>query len=124
MKNRGAQKNNTNALKHGFYSKQFRNSEIDGLTALKAAGHQDLASEIALLRVVIYRTLAQADLAASDPAAHVDWLSYLSALGLAATRIANLLRAQKILEGDQGEAVASTISLALQDIAKELKLSV
>jgi len=130
---RGAPKGNTNALKHGFYSRQFRKTETDDLAALTEAGLSELASEISLLRVAISRTLKQATQAeyghgsprcTSSPSdvPPPDWISYLSALGLAATRIATLLKTQKILEGDQAGVVQDTLMRAFTDIAKEMNL--
>ena len=118
---RGAPKGNTNALKHGFYSRQFRKTETDDLAALTEADLSELASEIALLRVTISRTLTQAGRAehTDDPP---DWISYLSAMGLAATRIATLLKTQKILEGDRAGVVQETLMRAFTDIAKEMNL--
>jgi uncharacterized protein YjcR len=111
-----APKGNTNALKHGFYSKQFRQSEMDGLSALQAVGFTDLASEIALLRVSVARCFEQV-----SHSEEVDWIATLSAIGLAAIRIATILRTQKILEGDQGAAVAETIKSAIAQVAKDWK---
>ena len=121
MSPRGAPKGNTNALKHGFYSRQFHKTETDDLAALTEAGLSELASEIALLRVTISRALTQAGQAehSSKPP---DWISYLSAMGLAATRIATLLKTQKILEGDQAGVVQETLMRAFTDIAKEMNL--
>ena len=121
MSPRGAPKGNTNALKHGFYSRQFRKTETDDLAALTEAGLSELASEISLLRVTISRTLNQAGQAehTDEPP---DWIAYLSAMGLAATRIATLLKTQKILEGDQAGVVQETLMRAFTDIAKEMNL--
>lgn len=123
MTPRGAPKGNTNALKHGFYSRQFRKQEVDDLSLLQSIDLPDLASEISLLRIAISRAFAQANLAASDPDLPVDWIPYLSSLGLAATRIATLLKAQKTLDGDQDGVVHQTIYRAFVDIAKEYKLN-
>ena len=49
---RGAQPGNLNALKHGFYSRNFLDLENTDLEAMLA---QDLESEIAMLRVVVRR---------------------------------------------------------------------
>ena len=49
---RGGQPGNTNALKHGFYTKNFSLAECQGLEATKEIV---LADEITLLRVLIRR---------------------------------------------------------------------
>ena len=53
---RGGQAGNTNALKHGFYTKNFSLAERRGLEATKEIV---LADEIALLRVLIRRFSGQ-----------------------------------------------------------------
>ena len=53
---RGAQPGNTNALKHGFYTKNFSLAERRGLEATQEIV---LADEIALLRVLIRRFSGQ-----------------------------------------------------------------
>ncbi len=111
---RGAKPGNTNALKHGFYSRQFREVELADLEAMLAKG---LESEIAMLRVVIRRVL--------ELARGVDNLEQardnLYALGSAATRLATLLRTQKIHFGDT-DYINQAISNGLQDALKELKI--
>ncbi len=111
---RGAQPGNTNALKHGFYSRQFRELELADLEAVLTRG---LESEIAMLRVVIRRVL--------ELAGGIDDFEQardaLSALGSAAARLATLLRTQKTLLGDT-DYVSQAISNGLQDVLKEFKI--
>ena len=52
-KKRGGQPGNTNALKHGFYAKNFSLAERRGLQVTKGVV---LGDEIALLRVLIRRS--------------------------------------------------------------------
>ena len=40
-RNRGAQPGNVNALKHGFYSQQFRNGELADLDSFEDTNLQD-----------------------------------------------------------------------------------
>lgn len=108
---KGGQPRNLNALKHGFYSNQFREGEITDLEVLISEGLQD---EINMLRVITRRVLELAnDVEQIDIAVEI-----LGALGLAAARLAGLLKVQKILCGDEGE-VTKAISEALTDILKE-----
>ena len=51
-KKRGGQPGNTNALKHGFYTKNFSLAERRGLQATEGVA---LGDEIGLLRVLIRR---------------------------------------------------------------------
>ncbi|MFZ2097316.1 MAG: hypothetical protein WAV05_11835 [Anaerolineales bacterium] len=109
---RGAPKGNLNALKHGFYSRLFRSDETSELEDDSAS----LENEITLLRVMIRRTMELAD--------GIDDLKeatrVLDALGAAAGRLANLLRAQKSLN-ERRSQVADEISLAIQQVNQELR---
>ena len=55
-KKRGGQPGNTNALKHGFYTKQFSITERRGLQEIEGVV---LSDEIGLLRVLIRRFAEQ-----------------------------------------------------------------
>jgi len=110
---RGAQPSNLNALKHGFYSRQFKPDERDDLETMLADG---LTDEIAMLRVIIRRVMELADGVEMTQA-----INLLGALGMASTRLAGLLRTQRLLTGDSN-TTAQAISDALADIVKDLKL--
>jgi hypothetical protein len=114
MKNpRGAQKGNLNALKHGFYSRLFQTNETIDLDVDETSS---LEHEITLLRVMIRRTMDLAD--------GIDDLReatrVLDALGAAAGRLANLLRAQKSLS-ERHSPLADEISVAIQQVNAELR---
>jgi hypothetical protein len=111
----GAQPGNLNAFKHGFYSRQFQHPEEQDLDAMMASG---LVDEIAMLRVVTRRVLAMADGVEDLNQA----MKLLGAMGMAATRLAAILRTQKILTGDADSAIKATISQALTEVMQELKL--
>ena len=111
---RGAQPGNMNALKHGFFSDQFKDTEIRDLDAIVA---KDLASEIAMLRVVTRRVMELADGVESLD----DAMNVLGALGMASMRLAALLKAQRLLCGEGGgQNVAQAISQALSEVVKEM----
>jgi hypothetical protein len=120
MSPRGAPKGNTNAIKHGFYSRRFRQQDINDLDALSAADLPSLSSELALLRVALARTFEQAQ----DGGEDTDWIVYLADIGLAATRVASLLRTQKLLNGDYATNARQTILSAIAEVAREKHLSV
>lgn len=109
---RGAPKGNLNALKHGFYSRLFREIDVNNLPENAST----LEHEITLLRVMIRRTMQLAD--------GIDDLReatrVLDALGAAAARLANLLRAQKSLNASHSQ-VADEISVAIQEVNAELR---
>ena len=109
---RGAPIGNLNALKHGFYSRLFRNCEVSELPEES----NSLEHEITLLRVMIRRTMQLAD--------GIDDLKeatrVLDALGAAAGRLANLLRLQKSLTEAHSQ-LADEISIAIQQVNAELR---
>ena len=113
----GAPKNNVNALKHGFYARQFKATELKDLETILEGGTQaNLLDEIAMLRVTIRRTLELAK-GIDDLETATKWLSVL---GASATRIATLLRTQKLLGSDQPGLDA--ISMAIEQLTQEWHL--
>jgi len=88
---RGAQPGNRNAIKHGYYSRRLREMEADG----------GLEEVIAMLRDLLRRAAEET----IDPKPDlVNLLKALDTISAAADRLARLLRAQKELDGKQGEA--------------------
>jgi hypothetical protein len=110
---RGAPRGNLNALKHGFYSRLFHACEANDLNGDDSSS---LQHEITLLRVMIRRTMELAD--------GIDDLKEatraLDALGAAAGRLANLLRAEKTLNTSRSQ-LADEISIAIQQVNQELR---
>ena len=111
VKKRGGQPGNKNALKHGFYSQQFQNGELGDLDSYMAQGIDD---EIVMLRVITRRVLNLAD-GVDDLG---ESITLLGALGLAATRLAAMLKVKAMIGGD-GADVKTAISNTLNDILKE-----
>ncbi len=114
-KKRGGQTGNSNALKHGFYSRQFRQAESADLLAVDP---NCLDDEIRMLKVVARRVLAMAD---DDSLDYENMLKSLSVLGLTSTRIAGLMRTKKILSGED-PSTTSAICQALSEVIKELNI--
>ena len=114
---RGEQPGNTNALKHGFYSQQFRNGELADLDSFEDTNLQD---EIGVLRVYLRRLLELAD--GIEDTRHAA--AILDKVSLVTVRIATLAKAQRILSGDQDARVATALSEALQDVMKEMNLRI
>lgn len=90
---RGAPPGNHNALKHGFYSGQFRQIER---RAISQAANADLTGEINLLRVQILRYL-EAENSVSGTLDYETRLSALRTVSLAAGSLIRLVRLQAIL---------------------------
>lgn len=107
---RGAPRNNLNAFKHGYYSRLFRPLEAEDLQAILQDGLED---EIAMLRVITRRVFELAD---NEEDIETS-IKTLSALGVAATRLARLLEAQRSLGG--GDRTVQLLSQALSEIHDE-----
>ena len=92
---KGAQPGNLNALKHGFYSRQFQERELMDLEEIDAEG---LENEIAMLRVMMRRLMERIN--------HCEDLEQLNAvvgtLGMASSRLASMLRTESFLGKKQG----------------------
>jgi hypothetical protein len=87
--------------------------EAGDLDAMLSHGLQD---EISMLRVVTRRVMKL-----SKGVEDLDEaITVLGALGIAATRLAGLLKTQKILGGEQTDEVTAAINQALNDVIKEL----
>ena len=109
----GAQPGNKNAMKHGFYSRRFWEMERDELGHM---GH-DLEDEISLMKVLMRRVFETADQEEGD----LDmWFKTLSTLGLASTRLAKLINAQKALQGENTSDISGALKQALKEVTREL----
>jgi hypothetical protein len=106
----GAPAGNRNALKHGFYSAQYRRRDLTDLDVYQPAG---LSDEINLLRVHIRRVV--------ELGAEIDQLpqsiDLLRVLCLASTSLTRLLKAHAFLAAGPDE-----IGLAIQEVYNELVL--
>ena len=107
---RGAQPGNINALRHGFYSRQFKPSEAQDLEKTLSEGLHD---EIAMLRVATRRAFELANQADDIDQA----IKALGALGLASIRTSRLLKSQKEL--GNGDQALSAVSTAISEVLKE-----
>ncbi len=114
---RGGQPGNSNALKHGFYSRRFCDLERRDLDA---SLDDDLRSEAAMLRVQIRRVF--------DLAADVDDVeqasSLLRILALSVGRLAGLLRVQALYGLSAADDYGRTLNEALTELMDELSLKV
>jgi hypothetical protein len=105
---RGAQPGNTNALKHGFYSRHFRGLAEAELQAALSGG---LDEEIAMLRLVVRQVFALA----KGVEQLEQGVKLLGALGVASIRLAKLLQTQQEL-GGSGDQLLAALSQALGDV--------
>ena len=113
MRKRGGQPGNTNALKHGFYSRAFRSVDLDDLDTLELK----LEDEIAAARVAGRRMLELSD-EMSEP---MQSIRALAAFSTHLTHIASLIRTHAILTGGS-DTSSEAITNAIQAVARELKI--
>jgi len=112
---RGGQPGNTNALKHGFYTKNFSLAERQGLESIDEIV---LADEIALLRVLIRRFSAQ--ILASQGVSLNESAQHLAVISEAMLRLASLLRTNHMLGGSETGDLTQELSLVLAEIFTEM----
>lgn len=117
-KKRGGQAGNTNALKHGFYTKNFSLAERQGLEATQEIV---LADEIALLRVLIRRFSDQ--ILAAQGVTLNESAQHLAVISEAMLRLASLLRTNNMLGGTKTSDLAQQLSLSLAEVYAELSLN-
>ncbi len=117
-KKRGAQPGNHNALRHGFYSKEFRKVDLADLDTLEALNN-GLVSEIASLRVLNRRLLENLHDLGEENINVADLATLVNQIGVSYTRIASLMRTQSILIG-KTDNVAEAIAAALEQAYQEL----
>jgi uncharacterized protein YjcR len=119
----GAQAGNKNALRHGFYSKDFTITENK---ALDGESQTDVTAEINLLRVCIGRLQKELDF---DENWHHDdkgnqtrddhYLKALNTLSQMTQSLSTLTRTYYLLRGKSGD-VFDAIELALEEIRLEM----
>ena len=115
-KKRGGQPGNTNALKHGFYTKNFSLAERRGLQATEGVV---LSDEIALLRVLIRRFAEQ--IKGSQGVALNESAVHLSVISEAMLRLASLLRTDKMLGGSECDTLGAALSRSMSAVLEEMR---
>jgi uncharacterized protein YjcR len=120
QRKRGAQPGNKNAIKHGFYSRYYRRRELSDLDLQAAAmdDRQALAEEIAMLKILIRRVLELNEGETSLGEA----IDILTALSLAANRMANMIKVQKTIFGDES-SYSVLLQKALEEAARRLGIT-
>ena len=109
---RGALPGNTNAVKHGFYAKQFKNSDIK---ALEKSDPLNLADEIDMIRVFILRVVELSSIELSLPEA----LETLRVLSFAATCLTRLVNTQRL--AGTGSQTMDEFKAFLDEVIEELQ---
>ena len=109
----GAPRGNTNALKHGFYSRRFRKSEVADLEVTNATALRD---EIAMLRVCLRRMVEWAPAIKS----FADAATFVRVISLGSGALARLIRIQKAIGGSDFEAA---LYQAISEVGQELGIT-
>jgi hypothetical protein len=116
-RSRSAQHGNTNAVKHGFYSRKFREAEISELDASMSAG---LVDEIAAIKVTMRRLF---EVASDQQEDNLDDLAnLLTLMSQTGVKLASMMRTQKMLGGDQDQEIANAVTSALRQVMKGWKI--
>lgn len=104
---RGGQPGNHNALKHGFYSRFFREGELVDLQRITEEG---LDAELDLLRVLIRRMLEYTD---GDKDMESS-IRTITAVSVVTSRMANMLRVRNQVSRHAGEDKADPMKECLK----------
>ncbi|MDD5466350.1 MAG: hypothetical protein PHS96_00950 [Anaerolineales bacterium] len=103
------------AVKDSLYSTEFEQDELLALEAMIGGG---LESEVGMLRIMMRRTLAL-----SRGTSDLEEMRFnLGALGLAAMRVASLLKLRKEMLAER-EEVMQQISQAIAQVVEEMRIS-
>ena len=111
---RGAPPGNLNALKHGFYARQFKKAELTGLEKCDFDGLND---EIAILRVYIRRLIQQG----SDTTDLYETAGILRILCLATASLTRLIKTQHFLVSGGEDPLMRDLHRALDEITQEIE---
>jgi hypothetical protein len=111
----GAPKGNKNALKHGFYSRQFTKDEGE---RLEQQDSTDVLAEINLLRVYVDRLAKYTTI---DEKPNDDDLKALNTLSIITQSISTLVRTHYLVRGKSG-AITDSIMQALEELRIEMGL--
>ncbi len=96
----GGQPGNTNALKHGFYTRRFRKRDLSGVESINL---KNLAEEVALIRIFTRRMVEDS---VKDPD-YYDNISVLRAICLASGTISRIIKTQTFLASDHSDFFAA-----------------
>jgi hypothetical protein len=108
----GAQPGNSNAMRHGFYSRRFREIDKADLDKIQA----NINDEIAALRIAARRMFEYADqIGEKDP---IEAIRAFSLFGNQVRAISGLLRTKSVIEGDSTDEDARAAIDAIVETAQ------
>ena len=120
-KRRGGQPGNTNAVKHGLYSKKFSPDEIESLAGMS----EGLKDEIDVVRVMLKRILDYLDQKRDEETGHLmmsteDYAAMLNLVTKNAATVARLKQVDKALSDAQNVGIHAQLLAALEDVTQNL----
>jgi len=110
---RGAPLGNLNALKHDFYSRRFKKSDLVGLEECDFDGLKD---EITIMRVFIRRFIEQC----CDSTGLYETAGILRILCLATVSLTRLIKTQHLLVSDPDDLFGD-LRQALEEVNQEMR---
>lgn len=113
-RHRGAQPGNINALKHGFYTRRFNQTD---LADLESTDYHGLMEEIAIIRLYA-RRLIELENQSTDI---TQVANILRILCLASLTITRLVKTSQFLQSS-GNSTDSDLHMALEHLTSVLKL--
>ncbi len=102
-RHRGAQPGNTNALRHGFYSENYKKRDLQ--SQFLNQDHIDLRSEINLIRIDVKRVFASFN----NDLAFKDYIAVLNIIIRASGRIGHLIKLHKLIENDSYDNIEECV---------------
>ena len=117
---RGGQPGNTNAVKHGLYSRKFAPDEVEALSGMQ----EGLQDEIDMMRVNISRLLDYArSLSALEKSLKPeDYIALHNVIAKEAATVARLMQVNKALNDAQNVGVHAQLLAALEEVNANLSL--
>ncbi|MCJ7626317.1 MAG: hypothetical protein MUO76_22730 [Anaerolineaceae bacterium] len=109
---RGAPIGNTNAIKHGFYARKFKPTDLTGIDDFEFSG---LDEEITMLRIYIRRVIEMGADVQDLPRA----MALLRVFSLATISLTRLIRTQHIISPDP-DNISQWLSVAINQATSEL----
>jgi hypothetical protein len=113
---RGGQLGNTNALKHGFYTRRIHRRDLSGVEDTSIKG---LAEEIALIRIFTRKLIESS----ADTADLYEIAGILRAVCLASSTITRIIKAQAFLVNDPS-GFYQEVDEALRQVRLEMGLDI
>ena len=117
---RGGQPGNTNAVKHGLYSRKFDPEEVEALSGMQ----EGLQDEIDLMRVMISRLLDYvrklSELEKSLKAE--DYIALHNVMAKEAATVARLMQVNKALNDAQNVGIHAQLLEALEEVNASLSM--